>query len=216
MEDTKERLAKYILKGHFVLTSRLHSSDYLEKADLYKSDPELLDEICWEIASELSTKFSAFSGNKINAVTAPAPFGAVIAHLVACYLGKFYQDKVMPLFTEKGKNGHQVFKRGFDQDLKGKNVLVLDDILTTGGTIRQLINEVTVAGGNVLAVAVLCLRGELQAEDLYGLPLISVIDIPMKTWPEEKCPLCKKEALINLSVGKGAEFLVQHPEYPRE
>jgi orotate phosphoribosyltransferase len=218
MENIEKKLAECgaFLKGHFVLTSREHSGKYIEKVNLYKADPRILNDLCSDIAREVGIRFSAFSGNKIEIVVSPSPIGVVIAHKVAEYLGEIYQDMVIPLFMEKGGDGRQIFKRGFAEIVGGKKILVVDDNMTTGKTLREIVNEVTFLGGNVIALAVFCDRSGAEFVDLYGLPLFSLVGIKMEKWPEGKCPLCKNKVPIDLLIGKGAEFLAEHPEYPRK
>lgn len=197
-----------ILKGHFVLSSKRHSGEYIEKANLYK-EPVFFDDCCWEIAHEIYPKF-----HSVDVVVGLAPIGAVIAQRVAFHLGELYYHQVVPLFAEKDKNDRHVFKRGFEKELRGKNVLVVDDILTTGGSIRQVIDLIINSGGNVVGTAVFCNRGDVQPDDLYHLPVIYLVKIKMDDWLPDKCPLCLKRVPINRDISEGAKFLKLHPDYP--
>ena len=100
--------------------------------------------------------------------------------------------------------------------MKGKDVLIVDDITITGESIRQIIRAVTVLKkGRVVAVAVFCNRGVAVPDNLYTLPVISLSNIKLKIWWENHCPLCKAKVPINANIERGREFLESHPGYPR-
>ncbi len=202
-----------IRKGHFVLAGLEHSDEYIEKAVLYQ-DPIIFDDLCFGLAQEAYSHFSSFTGTGIEVVVGPAPIGAVLAHRVAYHLGELSQEKVVPLFTEKDERGGQTFNRGFAKEAAGKNVLIVDDILTSGQTVRQIIRAVTLLNGRVIAVGVPCNRGGVKSADIDGYPLLVLGEIEMKTWPQGLCPLCQKNVPIDRGIGKWREFLESHPGYP--
>lgn len=196
-----------ILEGHFVLSSMEHSDKYIEKANLYKNS-FIFDDLCWKIAYKIWPDFN------IDVVAGMAPIGSVLAQRVAYHLEALYHNRVVPIFAEKDNTGKYIFSRGFNKDLRGKNVLVVDDILTTGHSVRQIIDTIINSGGNVLCVAVLCNRGDVQSDDLYCLPIISLVKVEMENWPQDKCPLCSKKVPVNRDIGRGREFLELNPSYP--
>ena len=210
MESMAETLRNCgaILAGHFVLSSERHSGEYIDKVKIYK-EPVIFEDFCWGIAQEVYQKF-----RPVDVVAGLAPIGAVIAQRVAYHLGEIRQKRVVPLFAEKDEAGKYFFGRGFDQDLRGKNVLVADDNLTTGHSVRQVIDLVINSGGNVLGVAVFCNRGDVLSDDLYHLPIISLLKVKMDDWPQDNCPLCLKRVPINRDISRGREFLEAHPGYP--
>jgi orotate phosphoribosyltransferase len=105
-----------------------------------------------------------------------------------------------------------VFKRGYDKLIKGKNVLVVEDVLTTGGSARRTAEAVRACGGTVVGLGVLNNRAGLTPEQLGVPKLYSVFDLTMESCPPEECPLCKTNVPINTTVGHGAEFLRQQAQ----
>lgn len=194
MEEKKHWVAEIfenhgaILMGHFELTSGRHTREYLDKAMIFPYVEECRD-ICWEIARNVGAHYI-----DVDAVVGPAYGGIILSHNVAHALAEDSDSgrMVLALFTEKDKQGKQVLKRGYKKLLAGKKVLIVDDILTTGGSIRQVIKEVEDAGGKVVAVAVICNRGGLTSEDIGGYPFFSLWNTKVESWdPDEWCPLCE-------------------------
>lgn len=196
-KDDKERIEKIfgeceaIQKGHFVLKSGEHSDTYVEKANLYKNSV-LFDELCQKIAQEVFAR-----SINIDAVVGPAPLGTDIASRVAQHLGKMWQKKIICCFTEKDKDDRHIFRRCFHRDLVGKNVLLVDDVLTRGQSIRELIKAVTMLKGRIAAIAVICNRGGLTSGDFYNFPLISLLELKLKSCPVEECSSCKADIPID-------------------
>ena len=91
---------------------------------------------------------------------------------------------------------------------------MVDDNLTTGHSVRQVIDLVINSGGDVFGTAVFCNRGDVLPDDLYHLPVISLVKIKMDDWPQDNCPLCSKRVPINRDISRGREFLEAHPGYP--
>jgi orotate phosphoribosyltransferase len=102
-----------------------------------------------------------------------------------------------------------VLKRGYDKYVPGKNIVVVEDILNTGGSARKVVETIKEVGGNVLGLSVLCNRGGIKSEDVGGVAIYSLADIPLASWAEEDCLLCKQNIPINTNLGKGKEFLAR-------
>lgn len=179
-----------ILDGHFLFTSGRHGNRYLEKAEIC-ANPSATVGICWMIAHS-AFRQQAFGGGMIDVVVGLAPIGAVLSNRVAEYLKELYQQSVISIFAEKDEQNKMVFKRGYASKVVGKNVLIVDDILTTGGSIGQVKREIERLGGKVVGAVVICQRGEVRSEDLAGTPLIALAKFEMKDWAPEECPLCKE------------------------
>ena len=100
-----------------------------------------------------------------------------------------------------------VIKRGYDKLIAGKNILVVEDVLTTGGSVRKVIEAVRALGGNVIGLGVLCNRGGVTAQDVANALIFALVNVKMDAWSPVDCPLCAQGVPINTNVGKGREFL---------
>jgi orotate phosphoribosyltransferase len=144
----------------------------------------------------------------IDVVAGPTTNGVVVSQWVAYYLSEQQQHPVLAVYAEEqGVIMQRVFRRGYDTLLAGKRVLVVTDVLRTGGTARKMTTAVQAAGGKVVGMAAVCNRGGLTAAEL-GVPhLYTLVDVSMDAWDETACPLCRAGVPVNTNVGKGAAFL---------
>ncbi|MFN7827737.1 MAG: orotate phosphoribosyltransferase [Acidobacteriota bacterium] len=165
-----------LLKGHFLLSSGLHSSRYLQCA-LVLQHPAVAAALCAELAG-----LAAADGriSRIDAVMAPALGGIIVAHEVARALG------VRALFTER-QDGGMKLRRGFHLN-PGEHILVVEDVVTTGGSTREVMDVVRAAGGVVVGAGSLIDRSG-GAVDL-GVPrhALAVLEVPV--YQPDACPLC--------------------------
>lgn len=161
-----------VLNGHFVLTSGLHSPVYWEKFRVLQY-PNYTEELCRIIAHH-------FRSQNIQLVAGPTTGGIILAFEVARQLG------VRGIFAEK-EGEERAFKRGFYIN-PGERVLVVDDILTTGGSIRQVMAAVDKQNGVVIGIGVLVDRSEQSLD--FGVPLFSCHRSQTITYRPEGCPLC--------------------------
>jgi len=193
---------KAIITGsHIVYASGRHGSEYVNKDAVYP-DTEAADELCEFIAEH-------FQDDEIEVVVAPVEGGITLSHEIAGDLTKLTGHKTLGVYADK-EEGTLVFKRGYDKFVKGKRVLVADDVLTTGGSVAKLVQLVRSLGGEVVAVAVLCNRGGIKAEDIGNVPeLFALSNVQMESYEEKDCPLCKVSVPINTEVGKGKEYLAE-------
>ncbi len=164
-----------IKEGHFLLTSGLHSGVYFEKFRLLQH-PEYTEKLCEPIAN-------FYKNEDIDLVVGPTLGGVIIAYEVARLLGK------PCAFAEKTQNGRN-FLRDFDLPKSG-NVLVVDDVLTTGGSIKEVLELVKKCGLTPIGIGVLIERSE-KTPDFGNIPLFSVYRVEVKNYTKEECPLCKK------------------------
>lgn len=162
-----------ILKGHFQLTSGLHSPIYWEKFRVLES-PDLTSQLCRMISDH-------FAGQKIQVVAGPTTGGIIIAYEVARQLG------VRGIFAEKKGGEARAFRRGFDIS-PDERVLVVDDILTTGKSIAEVTNLVANKGGKIAGIGVLVDRSTREQD--YGAPLFSCLRSVTPAYTPEDCPLC--------------------------
>ena len=162
-----------ILKGHFLLASGLHSPVYWEKFRVLQF-PNYTEQLCRMIADH-------FRKQKIQVVAGPTTGGIILAFEVARQLG------VRGIFAEKEGAQERAFRRGFTID-PGERVLIVDDILTSGNSIRQVMAAVTKQGGVIIGIGVLVDRSEQKIE--FGVPLFSCHRAETQTYPPQDCPLC--------------------------
>lgn len=176
--DEKEALKAFednsaILRGHFLLTSGRHSDKYLQCA-LVMQHPRL----CAELAEVIASKLPPVS---VDAVIGPAMGGITLAYELGRRLG------TRALFAER-EEGRMALRRGFSLNA-GERVLVCEDVVTTGGSAKEVADMAASMGCQVAAVACLVDRSGGKVE--LGYPLISVLKLEVVSWPAEECPLCK-------------------------
>lgn len=162
-----------ILKGHFLLASGLHSPIYWEKFRVLQY-PNYTEQLCRLIADH-------FREQRIQVVAGPTTGGIILAFEVARQLG------VRGIFAEKEGTAERAFQRGFSIN-SGERVLIVDDILTTGSSIREVMAAVTKHEGIVIGIGVLVDRSDQKVE--FGVPLFSCHRSITITYPPQNCPLC--------------------------
>jgi len=191
--------------SHFVYTSGRHSSVYVNKDALYVH-PRVIAELCQAMAAP-------YDAEQIDVVVGPVMGGIVLSQWVAHHLnGRRATGETLAVYAEKESDGPDktfAFRRGYDRYIAGKNILVAEDILTTGGSARQVIELVRRHGGNVIGLSVLCNRGNVQPEDVANVPIHALIEISLETYSEEECPFCRDHVPVNIELGKGRAFLAK-------
>jgi orotate phosphoribosyltransferase len=126
---------------------------------------------------------------------------------VAYHLGQIKGKPILSVYAEKDVD-NQDYRRGYDALIKDKKVLVVEDLTTTGGSVRKVVDRVKEAGGEVVGVVVMVNRDPVQVtEDVVGAPLVSAGILRAEAFAVEDCPLCKKGVPINTEVGHGREYL---------
>jgi len=163
-----------LLDGHFQLTSGLHSPRYLQCARVLQY-PEHAEWIGRALAGE-------FAGDQIDVLVAPAIGGIIVAHETARAVG------CRALFTER-ETGLMTLRRGFELN-PGDRVLVVEDVVTTGGSTRETIDAVTAAGGNVIGAGSIVDRSNGAAD--VGVRRVSLLTLDVPAYEPSDCPLCKQ------------------------
>ena len=165
-----------ILEGHFLLTSGLHSPRYVQCARVLMDPPQAT-----RLGEALAALLRPILGAQApGAAVAPALGGILVAHEVARALG------CVGLFTER-QDGAMTLRRGFALEAKDP-VVVVEDVITTGGSTREVLDAVGARGASVLAVGSLVDRSG-GAVDL-GVPCRSLLELEVEAYPAEGCPLC--------------------------
>ena len=170
-----------LLSGHFRLSSGLHSSEYLQCA-LVLQYPDLAEKLCNQLASRLNLR-----GSKIDAVVSPAIGGIIVGQEVAKVLG------CRAIFCER-EEGKMKLRRGFEIR-KEERVIVVEDVITTGGSVKEIVEIVRGEGGEVEGIGVIVDRSKPSLLDelaTQNLSLNSLLRIDIETYSPEECPICKK------------------------
>ena len=154
----------------------MHSDTYIQCAQVMQY-PGFMHNLC----SELGRKFR---GEDIDVIIGPAIGGIIISHVMAQVLGPW----VRAIFTER-ENGKMTLRRSFEIK-KDEKVLVVEDVITTGGSVREVIDIVKERGGQVVGVGVLIDRSGGRID--FGVKMKNLLTLDIKSYQPEKCPLCKK------------------------
>jgi orotate phosphoribosyltransferase len=162
------------LEGHFLLTSGLHSPVYWEKFRVLQY-PQHTKKLCGLIAEH-------FKDSKVEVVAGPTTGGIILAFEVASQLG------VKSIYAER-EGEKRVFRRSLTLD-HNERVLIVDDVLTTGGSVKEVIDAVKLINGNVMGIGVLVDR--TQKDIKFDAPLFSCLRTPAVTYAPKECPLCAK------------------------
>ncbi|MCL2144702.1 MAG: orotate phosphoribosyltransferase [Endomicrobia bacterium] len=168
-----------LLSGHFLLSSGLHSDTYFQSA-LILQHPKEAEKLALELAKQINEK-----NIKIDAVVSPAMGGVIIGHEVARALG------VRAIFTER-VDGKVILRRGFSIN-KDEKVIVVEDVITTGLSTKEVMDYIVPMGANVVAVASLVDRSAGKVD--FSVPKISLLSIEIKSCNAEECPLCKSGSI---------------------
>ncbi len=169
--------AGVLQEGHFRLTSGRHSGRYLQCAKIFRQ-PKYSEELCSALAEK-------FRNQGVEVVIGPAMGAVQLAYEVSRAL------RCENFFTERGGDGKMCLRRGFEVR-PGQKVLVVEDVVTTGGSVREVMEIVRAAGGEVVGVGSLVDRtgGKIG----FGVPFRSVVSMEIESWAPEDCPLCKAGA----------------------
>lgn len=198
-----EKVGAIITDSHIVYTSGKHGTTYINKDAVYLHTKETSD-LCRAIAEQ-------FADDSVEVVIAPAIGGVILSQWTAHYLSEITGCEVFSVYAEKMENGDAfIIKRGYDKIVVGKNVLVVEDVLTTGGSARKVVELTRDLGGNIVGVGVLCNRGGLTPQDVAHPPkMFALVNVNLDAWDEADCPMCKQKTPINVNVGKGREYLLR-------
>jgi orotate phosphoribosyltransferase len=170
-----------MLDGHFQLASGRHSSIYVEKFRLLEQ-PVQTEKLC-RIIADWARPLAP------QLVAGPTTGGIIISYEVARLLG------VRGIFAESA-NGRREFARGFTI-APGERVLVVDDVLTTGGSVRDVLDAVRALGGEIAGVAVLIDRTGGKAE--FDAPFFACLTLDLKSYEPAECPLCVDKVPLELT-----------------
>ncbi len=167
-----------LLEGHFLLTSGKHSNKYFQCAKVLQYPK--YNFLFGQLISE------HFKNSNINTVVSPAIGGIVAGQEVARQLDKRF------IFTER-EGGKMTLRRGFTV-AKGEKILIVEDVVTTGGSVFEVIEEVKSFGAEVMGVGAIVDRSNGAVD--FGVPFYSALALKVQTYEPEECPLCKANVPI--------------------
>lgn len=165
---------KGILKGHFRLASGRHSDTYMQCAKLFMY-PDKSELLCKELAKKLE-------GIEIDTVASPAIGGIIMGYEMARALS------VPNIFVERVE-GNMTLRRGFSVE-PGEKILVVEDVVTTGGSVVETIKLLEEMGANVVAVASIVDRSNGKVD--FGKPYKALLSMEVISYEESECPICKE------------------------
>jgi orotate phosphoribosyltransferase len=181
-DKTPDTLARFrqtgaYLTGHFRLTSGLHSGEYLQSA-LVLQHPAIAEEFGRELAAQLP---------RAGVVASPAIGGLIIGHEVARAMDARF------IFAERDAAGKMVLRRGFSLQ-PGETVVVVEDVITTGGSTREVIELLESAGARVLAAGSIIDRSGGRAD--IGVPRAALATLDVVSYREDECAMCRQGIAI--------------------
>lgn len=168
------KASEVLLEGHFLLTSGRHSNQYMQCARILQY-PWYTEEIAGGLAQ-------TFKDDEVDIVVGPAMGGIIIAYEIARKL------KAKNIFAER-ENGKMTLRRGFSIP-KGARVVVAEDVITTGGSVKEVMEIVRAQGGEVVGVAVLVDRSNGTID--FGTKLQAALTTEVISYDAEDCPLCRE------------------------
>lgn len=168
-----------LANGHFQLRSGRHSDKYVNK-DIIPTIPSL----AYKVFSELCASVSSDQFPKFDLIVAPAVAGIVMAASMALQL------QIPFAYAEKDIDKFK-FRKTFLNVIFGKRVLVIEDVITTGGSVEKVIWATTKAGGEVVAVQ--CIWNRTSITDIRKVPVYNLIKSDVISWRQQDCPLCQNK-----------------------
>ncbi len=163
-----------LMKGHFLLSSGLHSDTYIQCAKLLQNTS-----YAQKIGKDLAEMVKQFEA---DCVASPALGGVIAGYEVARNLNVDF------IFAERDENGRMTFRRGFDPSIY-KRIVIVEDVVTTGKSTREVMELLKESSATVLATSAIVSRQERTEID--GLPFMSLETISLKVYDPKECPLCK-------------------------
>lgn len=165
--------AQVLLEGHFLLTSGRHSDKYMQCAKIFQ-DAKYSVPLCAELVAQ-------FKDENVELVIGPAIGAIQMSYEVGKQLG------VKNIFAER-ENGEMTLRRGFTIE-KGQRVLIVEDVVTTGGSVKEVMDLVTASGGTIVGIGSIVDRTGGKID--FGVPYKSAFSMDITSYEAEECPICQ-------------------------
>ena len=166
--------AGVLLEGHFLLTSGRHSDKYMQCAKIFQ-DAKYSVPLCAELAKQ-------YKDDNVDVVIGPAIGAIQMSYEVGKQLG------VCNIFAERDGDGVMTLRRGFTID-KGQRVLIVEDVVTTGGSVKEVMELVKKCGGEIVGIGSIVDRTGGKID--FGVPYRSAFSMDIISYEAEECPICK-------------------------
>jgi orotate phosphoribosyltransferase len=194
-----------VMDGHFVFSSGMHSDKRIDVRGAICKHRDRASHVTGLIAEHFCK-----DSYKIDTVIGPETGGAILATYIASKMNKLLNRVIIAVYAHKHKNGFAL-KLDDDKLMRNRNVLIVDDVLTTGRSVDKVRNLVNLAGGNTVGAGAVWNRGEVVKADIGYVPdLFSLVNIRLDSWTEDDCMIygpCSKGIPVNTDYGHGQEFL---------
>lgn len=194
--DILTKVNAFSYNDHFIYTSGRHGSKYINKDALFVHPYE---------TSKIARLFAInHKDTVLDVVIGPALGGILLSHLTAYYLSNIKKIEILSVYAEKTPENKLVLKRNYDIIVKDKNVLIVEDVTTTGGSIQQIIDLVQNAGGRVVFISCIANRNPtIVNRESFNKNFHSLSNILMDDFEEHECPMCKAKVPFNTNLGLG-------------
>ncbi len=207
--------AGVVHRGHFVYSKPDpagqgdHGEVYVNKDGIY-TKPEFVRDLCEEMADELRPIIAQFPNASV--VVGPEKGGIILAQWLAFSLNLLLEAQgsepcFRAVFAEKKAGGGFFLGRGYDLIVRDRDVIVVEDILNSGGSAKQAVAAVRDAGGNPVALTAIWNRGGVTAGMIGGPHLFSLVDMQFKKYTWQACPMCAEGVPVRTDLGHGQAFL---------
>ncbi len=199
--------------SHFVGTSGKHLDAYINK-DAVCIDPTILDRFAFEMAHRIGERCDLQEEDVVAIIGAPMgaiSFGAMVAKWLNIEFPRGDSIIIRSIYAEKtGKDESDPFKirDAFGPILAGgKGAITIEDILNTGGSAEKTIAAIIAKGGRPVGVGAICNRGKVTFDQLHCSFVVSLLDVDLKSYTPEKCPMCDSGIPVRTDLGHGQKFL---------
>jgi len=196
-----QRLGAVLTNDHFVYTSGKHGEVYINKDALYPHTRETSQ------VGRMLAELILANSLQPEVVVGPALGGIILSQWTAYHLSELLGKEVLSVYTEKDDQKNQVFTRNYDQLVAGKKVVVVEDIVTTAGSLKKTLESVRQAQGLVEAAVVMVNRNPEVTDELVGTKFLALANLPAEAWDESEIPDWLRARPINTKVGHGKKYL---------
>jgi orotate phosphoribosyltransferase len=186
----------YLTNGHFVYAYGRHGPEYIDKSAIY-ADPVA--------ASRIGINLGAFFWDSgIETVIGPATGGAILSQWTAHHVADYLKRPISSTFADKDPDTGNFFIRGgFHKHLRNRRVVVVEDVVNSGDSVKKVIQAVRDTGGEVIGVGAIVNRDGRTAGNL-GIPIFNpLLNLTLKSWDASSCDLCRQGIPVNADVGHG-------------